>query len=70
VTDLREFVTASRARQGLPPRVEDPATLRRLAALLGPNHKAGVPAVESPPVDGPAPRTTVGRARRGPKVSA
>ena len=34
--ELREAVKQSRRRQGLPSRVEDPATLRRIAALLAP----------------------------------
>jgi hypothetical protein len=29
-----EYVTASRAAQGLPPRIEDPAVLARIAAVL------------------------------------
>lgn len=31
---VEEYVERSRARQGLPPRVEDPRTLRLLARLL------------------------------------
>jgi hypothetical protein len=34
IAALAELVAASRARQGLPPRVDDPGTLRRVAALL------------------------------------
>lgn len=33
-TDLREYVARSRAAQGLPPTVKDPATLERAAAAL------------------------------------
>jgi hypothetical protein len=32
--ELRAYVAASRARQGLPPTVQDPATLERVAALM------------------------------------
>ncbi|MGH3547087.1 MAG: hypothetical protein ACRDQU_02985 [Pseudonocardiaceae bacterium] len=31
---LRAEVTASRAKQGLPPTIEDPAVLERVAAIL------------------------------------
>ena len=31
---LRAYVTASRARQGLPPTIQDPATLERAAAAF------------------------------------
>lgn len=31
---MREWVTRTRAEQGLPPRVEDPAALNRIAELL------------------------------------
>jgi hypothetical protein len=34
MTERRQTVADSRVAQGLPPQVEDPATLRRLAALL------------------------------------
>jgi hypothetical protein len=47
MSTVRELVTASRARQGLPAQVADPAVLRRLAALLsGPAriHKPTAPA--------------------------
>lgn len=33
---VEELVAASRAQQGLPPKVADPATITRLAALLAP----------------------------------
>lgn len=32
--EFREWVIASRARQGLPPTVTDPATLERIADLM------------------------------------
>lgn len=32
--ELRAWVTASRARQGLPPTITDPGTLERVAAVL------------------------------------
>lgn len=31
--NVRELVARSRAKQNLPPRIEDPATLARIAAL-------------------------------------
>lgn len=34
MTDVAEITAASRAKQGLPPTVTDPATLERVAALL------------------------------------
>lgn len=33
--DISEWVAASRAEQGLPPKIEDPAALARVLALLG-----------------------------------
>ncbi|PZS22130.1 MAG: hypothetical protein DLM60_05015 [Pseudonocardiales bacterium] len=47
--DLRAYVTASRARQGLPPTVTDPATLERVASVF----RLVTPADESVP---PQPR--------------
>jgi hypothetical protein len=32
---IREFVTRTRAEQGLPPTIEDPTTLTRIAAVFG-----------------------------------
>lgn len=32
--ELREFVARSRARQGLPPRIEDPTALDRIADVF------------------------------------
>lgn len=32
--DITEWVTASRAAQGLPPKIEDPSILAKVAALL------------------------------------
>jgi hypothetical protein len=34
--ELREYVRASRAEQGLPPTIEDPVALAKIAALLWP----------------------------------
>lgn len=34
VTDAQRIATESRRAQGLPPKVQDPATLARVAALL------------------------------------
>jgi hypothetical protein len=36
VIDIADFVAASRAKQGLPPKVTDPAALERIARLLVP----------------------------------
>lgn len=46
---IDELVGASRARQGLPPKVTDPATVARLAALIA-NRTAG-PDRDSGPAD-------------------
>jgi hypothetical protein len=35
--ELREYVRASRAAQGLPPKIEDPVALAKIAAILFPN---------------------------------
>jgi hypothetical protein len=39
---VAELVAASRTRQGLPPHVSDPATIHRLAVLLGDKRKAPI----------------------------
>lgn len=36
---LKNFVTESRAKQGLPPTVEDEATLRKLGAIVASQRK-------------------------------
>lgn len=32
--ELSDYVAASRAKQGLPPKVTDPVTIQRIAALI------------------------------------
>jgi hypothetical protein len=40
MTPAEEYVTASRAAQGLPPTITDPATLAKVAAILaGASHR-------------------------------
>lgn len=55
--EARRRCTASRAAQGLPPTVEDPATLARAAVLLGP-----LPG--RPRTRGPSPELAAENARR------
>lgn len=38
--EIRSFLAASRAKQGLPPVVKDPATIARIVALLKPNGRS------------------------------
>jgi hypothetical protein len=79
VGTVRELVTASRARQGLPAVVADPAVLRRLAALFsGPARTSKVDAASgagrdvspaSPGSSSAAPPAG-GSGRHGPKAAA
>ena len=48
-TEFPDRVAESRRAQGLPPHIEDPATLARVAQLLR-SH-----CLPAPPADGPAP---------------
>lgn len=48
--DVARIVAESRAAQGLPPKVTDPATLGRVVAILGcarPARDAGIPRWEA-----------------------
>jgi hypothetical protein len=47
---LRAKVTATRARQGLPPTVQDPGTLERVAAVLRLVPNGGEPGAQRTPV--------------------
>lgn len=53
---LCELVAESRHAQGLPPHVEDPATLVRVAQLLRPNTDTPTSQADEPDESAPNPR--------------
>ena len=48
---VAELVAASRAAQGLPPRIEDPATLSRVASIIAAQTHTGQPDWAGSPPD-------------------
>lgn len=58
--ETRQIIATSRAAQGLPPTIEDPAILERAAAVF----RAVGEQIEAQTA--PAPRRRRGRTRRGP----
>lgn len=50
--DIPSFVSESRSAQGLPPRVEDPATLAKVATLLAAVNQTQIPEASPQPAAG------------------